>query len=97
MIVMDYFTKWPEVYTIHNQEASTVTNFFCRFGIPRELHSDRGSNFESRVLQVVLRRLGLRNYLRVRFPIRLLDFSVDYGPEVDSASNRNEYQESSRW
>jgi hypothetical protein len=45
LIAMDYFTKWPEAYALPNQEASTVaealvTNFFCRFGIPRELHSD---------------------------------------------------------
>jgi hypothetical protein len=38
---------------------------------------------------------------RVRFPISSLDFSVDlilpasYDPGVDTASNRNEYQESS--
>jgi hypothetical protein len=38
---------------------------------------------------------------RVRFPMRSLDFSIDlilqahYDPGVDSASNRNEYQESS--
>jgi hypothetical protein len=42
---MDYFTKWPEVYAIPNQEAQTaealVTNIFCRFGIPREPHSDQ--------------------------------------------------------
>jgi hypothetical protein len=43
---MDYFTKWPEVYTIPNQKASTVadalvTNFFCHFGVPRELHTDQ--------------------------------------------------------
>jgi hypothetical protein len=55
---MDYFTKWPEAYAIPNQEASTeaevlVTNFFCRFGIPRELHSDQGRNFESRLLQEI--------------------------------------------
>jgi hypothetical protein len=31
---------------------------------------------------------------RVRFPVRSLNFSID-GPWVDSASNRNEYQESS--
>jgi hypothetical protein len=40
LIAMDYLTKWPELYTIPHQEASTVakplvTNFFCRFGIPR--------------------------------------------------------------
>jgi hypothetical protein len=37
---------------------------------------------------------------RVQIPMRSLDFSVDlthphYGPGVDSASNRNDYQESS--
>jgi hypothetical protein len=53
---MDYFTKWPEAYAIPNQEASTVAeaprllssyHFFWRFGIPRELHSEKGRNFES--------------------------------------------------
>jgi transposase InsO family protein len=61
---MDYFTKWPEVYAVPNQEATTiaealVTNFFCRFGIPRELHSDQGRNFESRLMQEVSQRLGV--------------------------------------
>jgi hypothetical protein len=37
LIAMDYFTKFPKVYAIPNQEESTVaealvTNFFCRFG-----------------------------------------------------------------
>jgi hypothetical protein len=59
---MEYFTKWPEVYAIPDQEASTVadvlvTNFFCRFGIPRELHSDQGRNTESGLLQEILQRL----------------------------------------
>jgi transposase InsO family protein len=50
--------------TSEGQEESTraetlVTNFFCRFGIPRELHSDQGRNFESPKLQEVLQRLGL--------------------------------------
>jgi hypothetical protein len=68
LIAMDYFTKWPEAYAIPSQEASTVaealvTNFFCRFGVPRELHSDQGRNFESRLIQV-LKRLGhdIHNY-----------------------------------
>jgi transposase InsO family protein len=64
LIAMDYFTKWLEVYAIPNQEASTiavtlVTNFFCRFGIPRELHSDQSHNFESHLLKEVLQRLGV--------------------------------------
>jgi hypothetical protein len=56
VVAMDCFTKWPEAYAIPDQEASTVadvlvTNFFCSFGIPRELQSDQGRDFESRLLQ----------------------------------------------
>ncbi|PNF37388.1 hypothetical protein B7P43_G16132 [Cryptotermes secundus] len=36
-----------------------VANFFCRFGIPRELHSDQGRNFKSHLLQEVLQHLGV--------------------------------------
>ncbi|CAK1579988.1 unnamed protein product [Parnassius mnemosyne] len=41
MKVMDYFTKWSEVFAIRNQEASTVADelvheAFCRFGVPLE-------------------------------------------------------------
>jgi hypothetical protein len=50
MFAMDYFTKWLLVYAITNQEAlpvvdGLVTNLFCRFGVPRGLHSDQGQNF----------------------------------------------------
>jgi hypothetical protein len=52
-----------EVYAIPNQEASTVaealvTNFFCRFGIPRELYSDQGQ-LRSFLIQKVLQPVGL--------------------------------------
>jgi hypothetical protein len=61
---MDYFTKWPEVYVVPNQEATTkaealVTDFSCRFSIPRELHSDQCRNFESHLLQEILQRLAV--------------------------------------
>jgi len=54
LIAMDYFTKWPKIYAVPIQEASTMANAlvanFCRFGIPMELHSDQGRNFESRLM-----------------------------------------------
>jgi hypothetical protein len=61
---MDYFTKWPEACAIPTREASTVakalvTNF-CRFELPREIHSEQGYNFESRLMQEVVHRLGVR-------------------------------------
>jgi hypothetical protein len=61
---MDYFMKWLEACTIPNQEASTVeetlvTNYYCRFIVPQELHSDQGRNFESCLIQEVLQCLGV--------------------------------------
>jgi hypothetical protein len=57
-------TKWPEAYTIPNQEAWTVaealvTNFFCCFGVLWELHSDQGRNFDSHLIQEVSQCLGV--------------------------------------
>ncbi|KAG5896052.1 hypothetical protein JTB14_011047 [Gonioctena quinquepunctata] len=52
LVAMDYFSKWAEAYALPNQEAITVADvlvkeWICRFGIPMELHSDQGRNFES--------------------------------------------------
>ena len=64
LVAMDYFTKWPEAYPIPNQEAVTVAKvlvegFFTRFGVPLELHSDQGRNFESAVFQETCRLMGV--------------------------------------
>jgi hypothetical protein len=63
-VAMDYFTKWPEAYAIPNQEATTIASilvdqFFSRFGMPNELHSDQGRNFESAVFKGCCELLGI--------------------------------------
>ena len=65
LIVMDYFSKWPEGYALPNMEAQTVADaplegFFSRFGMPLELHSDQGRNFESTLFKDVWDILGIR-------------------------------------
>ncbi|CAK1601992.1 unnamed protein product [Parnassius mnemosyne] len=62
MVVIDYFTKWPEVSAIF-QEASTVADklvheVFCRFGVPLEIHSDQGRNFDSQIFQETCQVMG---------------------------------------
>ena len=52
--VRHYFTKWPEAYALPNQEARTVTTvlvneYIFLLGVPAEIHSDQGRNFESTV------------------------------------------------
>lgn len=49
------FTECAEDYDIGSGDA-LVTNF-CRVGVPRDLHSNQASNFESRFMQEVLERL----------------------------------------
>ncbi|CAI5637478.1 unnamed protein product [Oreochromis niloticus] len=64
LVAMDYFTKWPEAYAVPDQSATTtaerlVEEMFARFGVPAELHSDQGRNFESKVFGEICRRLGV--------------------------------------
>ena len=64
LVVSDYFTKWTESYPIPNQEATTVAEklgneLICRFGVTRQLHSDKGTNFESKVFPEVCRMLDI--------------------------------------
>ena len=65
LFVGDYWTKWMEAYAIPDQQAEMVATklvdeFICRFGVPQELHSDQGRNFESEVFQVMCQLLGIR-------------------------------------
>ena len=64
LVVGDYWTKWMEAYPIPDQQAETVASklveeFVCRFGVPNELHSDQGRNFESAVFQEMCLILGI--------------------------------------
>ncbi|GFT98290.1 retrovirus-related Pol polyprotein from transposon 412 [Trichonephila clavipes] len=64
LVLIDYFTKWPEVYPIPDQEAPTVAeavvqHWISRYGVPLQLHSDQGRNFVSAVLKGVCELLGI--------------------------------------
>ena len=65
LICMDYFTKWPEVYPIANQETDTIAKvlveeFVCRFGAPLHIHSDQGRNFCSKVFNEMCTLPGIK-------------------------------------
>ena len=64
MVVGDYCSKWMEAYPLPDAKVETVANkfvseFVCRFGVPLELHSDQGTNFESAVFAEMCRVLGI--------------------------------------
>ena len=77
LLAQDYFTKWPEAFPVPDQQASTVADvlvneFFSRFGVPMELHTDQGRNFESELFQEVYLLLGIKK-TRIKKTIFVLE------------------------
>jgi transposase InsO family protein len=55
LVVIDDFTKWTEVFPLRDATAARICkvleeSLFCRFGMPKTLVSDNGSNFTSQIL-----------------------------------------------
>ena len=51
-----------EAYALPDQEATTVAQklvdeFFCRFSVPEQLHSDQGKQFESKLISTICHQL----------------------------------------
>jgi len=64
LVVADYFTKWLTAIPIANQEAATVASHFVEkfvsvFGVPKQLHTDQGTNFQSRLFRELCEVLGI--------------------------------------
>ncbi|GBN05205.1 hypothetical protein AVEN_143034-1 [Araneus ventricosus] len=64
LVLMDYFTKWPEAIPIPDQEASTVAEelvraWISRYRVPMILLSDKGTNFNSALFTALCRLLGI--------------------------------------
>ena len=64
LVVSDYFTRWVQAFGIPDQLATTVAHrltneIFFRFGLPEQLHSDQGRNFESDVISEICRLLEI--------------------------------------
>ncbi|GBN20330.1 hypothetical protein AVEN_131313-1 [Araneus ventricosus] len=64
LVLMDYFTKWPEAIPIPDMEASTVAVELVRgwiscYGVSMILYSDQGTNFNSALFTEPCKRLGI--------------------------------------
>jgi cleavage and polyadenylation specificity factor subunit 1 len=61
--IVDRFTRWPEAYPIPDASAKTIarvfmTQYVSRFGVPLEITTDRGSQFESKLFKELTQLTG---------------------------------------
>ena len=77
LVVGDYYLKWMEAYPLPDATPETVVDklvqeFVCRFGVPKELHSDQGANFESADFGEMCKLLGVRKNHSLQPEVRWL-------------------------
>jgi len=63
-VLTDHFTRWADALAIPDASAPTVArvldeNVFCYFGLPEQLHSDQGAQFQSQLLSDLCRVWGV--------------------------------------
>jgi transposase InsO family protein len=68
---MDSFTRWIELFALKSVEAEEAAvcliNLFGRFGAPRELLSDRGSQFVNKLIDALLKAMGSSHKLSLAY------------------------------
>ena len=56
LVVGDYFTHWMEATTVAQKLIDKV---FCCLGIPGQLHTDQGKQFESKLIEELCKILKI--------------------------------------
>src|SRR6266481_4956827 len=82
MVVTDWFTKWVEIFPLPDITAQTVSKILveeiiCRFGAPKEILTDRGSDFTSSLFRAVCHQC---NTVKV--------YSTPYAPQTQGVVER---------
>jgi len=65
LVFVDCFTKWVEAFPLRNFRAKKVAEIFVnqvvsRHGVPLEVHTDQGRNFESKLFAELMKLLGIK-------------------------------------
>ena len=63
LVISDYFTKWTDAiplrrHTAHDVAKALITRFIVYFGVPKQIHSDQGTEFESQLFRSLVTMLG---------------------------------------
>ena len=66
LVIIDYFTKWVELFPLADTKAKTIAKIFvdevlCRFGFPVRVISDNGAQFVSNIFTHVCQALDIKH------------------------------------
>ena len=82
VVVVDYFTKWPEAKAIPAATSKEVADFIyediiCRHGCPQKILSDRGSHFNNQMIEALTNKFKIKH-----------NFSTPYHPKTNGLVER---------
>lgn len=65
LTIIDRFSRWPEAYPMEDINTKTIAkifvqNYVSRFGVPTDITTDQGTQFESRFFAELLKLLGIK-------------------------------------
>ena len=65
LTMVDDLSKWVEAYPLKTEKAADVaeamwSNWICRYGCMRTLHTDRGTNFTSKLMKALCELMGVK-------------------------------------
>jgi len=64
LVLTDHFMRWADALAIPDASAPTVArapdqHVFCYFGLPEQIHSDQGAQFQSQLMSDLCKTRGL--------------------------------------
>ena len=81
LVLTDFATKWPEAIPLKSitthAVAEALLNIFTRVGVPKEILSDRGSQFTGDMMKEVYRLMAVRGL-----------YTTPYHPQCNGACER---------
>ena len=83
LVLSDHFTRWQDALPLPDATASTVAQVledrvFSYFGLPEQLHSDQGAQFESQLLSELCEKWGIKK-----------THTTPYHPQANGVVERN--------
>ena len=67
LVTIDYFTKWVEAASYANVTSQVVTRFIkqnliCRYGVPRRIITDNGSNVNKKTMKELCNNFKIEHH-----------------------------------